>query len=133
MVSLHGLSPGFARLLACNFPFLENPSCLTSACSERYLDFLEVYSGKGNLSAAAQRVTCNTIRMAIFRFFLYLLVDMLQGCGFAVVSHSCAKTGLLVADFDIENHASEDVLTEHGKLACSFHHSKCCLYRIYDC
>ena len=58
MVSLVGLSPSFQKLLRDHFAFLDDPSCLSSCCPARYLDFLEVYSGRGNLSAAVERVAC---------------------------------------------------------------------------
>ena len=58
MVSLQGLSQGFSDLLLENFPFVGHPGCLLASCPERCLDYLEVYSGKGNLSSAVQRVTC---------------------------------------------------------------------------
>ena len=54
MVSLMGLSPRFQQKLLDNFPWLKEEACLAPHHPNRFLDFLEVYSGSGNLSAAVQ-------------------------------------------------------------------------------
>ena len=63
MVSLDGLSESYAWLLMANFPWLAEPSCLSASCEHRYLDYLEVYSGKDHLSSAVQRATRTVSRM----------------------------------------------------------------------
>ena len=57
MVSLEGFSQEFQDILIRDFPHVLEDSYLENGCSSRCLDFLEVYSGKGRLSAAVDRVS----------------------------------------------------------------------------
>ena len=69
---LFGLSQSMKVLLSTVCPFLAEQSFLEDSCGRRDLDFVEVFAGKGELSAAMRVESCHLMRSMFIGDYVWL-------------------------------------------------------------
>ena len=94
-------------LLAQHCPWTQQGDFLHPLCPERYLDFVELYSGKGRLSAMVSKAVwggatvCHPCAMFLLSVLLF-----------------CPCQVYTVSTFEIWNSIQQNILTESGKVHC---------------
>ena len=109
MSFLDHVSPRILSLISEGCPWALKPGFMNVQCEDRYLDFFEVYSGKGRLNGSVAKVWCLEKHIVLRPGFV---------CIFFHVCILTSHQAYVVHSFEVWDNVSENILTRAGQILC---------------